>query len=79
MNATSENIYVNSYNFQLIKAILFGLASFEANLKHGGPPMYGKQWNILSLKDLPFYTILLFGLLVSTSTLLLVTLSFCHP
>jgi hypothetical protein len=52
-----------------MKAVLFGLASLNTTGKHGGPPMYGKQWNVLSLDDLPFYTIPVFTLLVSI----------CHP
>jgi len=48
-----------------MKAVLFRLVLLDGTGKHGGPPTYGKQWRILLLSDLPFYTIPLFGVLVS--------------
>jgi hypothetical protein len=58
--------YLLLMSYKLMKAVLFRLASLDASEKHGGPPTYGKQWNIVKLEDIPFYAIPLFALLVST-------------
>jgi hypothetical protein len=51
---------------QLMKSVLFGLASISSAEKAGGPATYGKQWGIKAITDIPFYGILLFGLMVSS-------------